>query len=333
MIPRGGYRGSLIPNRQQQANSARVVRPRRDESFQPKSDVYREADGTLVFRIHVPGFVKEEIKVNVVESLSYISVQGEKRRIDNSRLRFNTFHSIPVGYNLSQATTQLDGGIFTIRIPKKKSASVETSPVEREASSSQKSAPRPEEGSTGKPEEGKVTEVKDINPSMGKAENGSTSQKGQDGAPQEARVLVDVAGTNVAEKTERPDSGGGIVDQKAVESQADQKQDKTGKPEKVAGLTLVEVKGNGEKSEGSPVAESGNLNKEGMEKENTEPSGVVPGREENHKSDKYLRITKSENHHSAIGGAHEKKELLINICAAATVIVALGGYIIHNKFG
>ncbi|KAJ4835160.1 hypothetical protein Tsubulata_028748 [Turnera subulata] len=194
MIPRGGYRGALIPNRQQQATRPRCD----DESFQPKSDVYREVDGTLVFRIHVPGFVKEEIKVNVVESLGYISVQGEKERIHNSRLRFNTFHSVPIGYNLSQATTQLDGGIFTIRIPKNKTVSAETSPVGLEASSSQKST-RPVE------------------------ENEPTSQKGQDGAPQEAHVSVDMAGTNVAEKTERADSGGGIVDQKAVQmSQADQ---------------------------------------------------------------------------------------------------------------
>ncbi|CAK7325142.1 unnamed protein product [Dovyalis caffra] len=277
MNPRGDYGGyryggyNPIRGRQPVSSTSQNLQ----STFQPKTE-WKEEDAALVLLLHLPGFVKEQVRILTDESRSYLIVYGERMLEINIRSRFNTGYNIPKNWDLSRMKSELAGGILTIRIPKIIPAVQRASPRELEATTSQESPGAQDTTTTGqlKPEKkveeetppGEETDA----PSSQKATSKSISQKGQDGSSQKTNVL-DNTTKQIDEKAAGHD--GEKVDQNVTEKK--EKNEAYGKPieeEKPEKVVEREEEKNG-KIEESKVAETGVIKKKEEEEKNEAAAG------------------------------------------------------------
>ncbi|KAE8037910.1 hypothetical protein FH972_010462 [Carpinus fangiana] len=89
----------------------------RHEDFQPKSERKEEAAATVIV-IHLPGFVKERIKIAFVQSPRILRVNGERPIQDNRWSRFNEAFPVPENCEVDKIDARFLQGILTITMPK-----------------------------------------------------------------------------------------------------------------------------------------------------------------------------------------------------------------------
>ncbi|KAF5470189.1 hypothetical protein F2P56_010718 [Juglans regia] len=87
------------------------------EDFQPKYEQKQEATEHII-QVHLPGFVKERIKIRYVNSSRTLRIQGERPRQDNRWSRFNQTFSVPENCDVDKIQAKFLSGILTITMPK-----------------------------------------------------------------------------------------------------------------------------------------------------------------------------------------------------------------------
>ncbi|KAG6628786.1 hypothetical protein I3843_14G038200 [Carya illinoinensis] len=115
------------------------------EDFQPKFERKQEATEDTI-EVHLPGFVKESIKITYVNSTRTLRIQGERPRQDNRWSRFNQTFTVPENYDAEKIQGKFLSGILTITIPKKIVARVAPAAEDKTAKGSPsppKSTPQP----------------------------------------------------------------------------------------------------------------------------------------------------------------------------------------------
>ncbi|KAI9157584.1 hypothetical protein LWI28_024701 [Acer negundo] len=89
------------------------------ENFNPRSEWKYEDDATILL-LYLPGFLKERIRTEIIETSGSIKIQGE-RSLGGGRWRtFNQNYTVPNGSDITKINTRFELGILTIVIPKKK---------------------------------------------------------------------------------------------------------------------------------------------------------------------------------------------------------------------
>ncbi|KAH8501980.1 hypothetical protein H0E87_016658 [Populus deltoides] len=105
------------------------------EDFQPKSE-WKEEEGENVLRIHLPDFLKEQLKITYVHSSRIVRVTGERPLSYNKWSRFNQTFPVPQNCEVNKIQGKFHDGILFITMPKatiKQSHPKEEAKVTKEA--------------------------------------------------------------------------------------------------------------------------------------------------------------------------------------------------------
>lgn len=120
--------------------------PRSRSLFVPKTERIEE-DEALILRVHLAGFSEKDIDCRIIAPSHYIRVCSYPAL---KNWHFNTlFESIPEKFNLIEAKTKFDDGIFTIKVPKVVSAEMSAGARALEATARQE-APSTQESDASK---------------------------------------------------------------------------------------------------------------------------------------------------------------------------------------
>ncbi|KAG6763367.1 hypothetical protein POTOM_030781 [Populus tomentosa] len=87
------------------------------ENFQPKSE-WKEEEVENVLRIHLPDFLKEQVKITYVHSSRIVRVTGERPLSYNKWSRFNQTFPVPQNCEVNKIQAKLHDGILSITMPK-----------------------------------------------------------------------------------------------------------------------------------------------------------------------------------------------------------------------
>uniref|UniRef100_A0A6M2F4U1 SHSP domain-containing protein n=1 Tax=Populus davidiana TaxID=266767 RepID=A0A6M2F4U1_9ROSI len=139
------------------------------ENFQPKSE-WKEEEVENVLRIHLPDFLKEQLKITYVHSARIVRVTGERSLSYNKWSRFNQTYPVPQNCEVNKIQGKFHDGILSITMPKatiKQSRSKEEAKGTKEALLPSKDA-LPEKTTTSQVSQKPKTETK--------------AQKGMEGA-------------------------------------------------------------------------------------------------------------------------------------------------------
>jgi HSP20 family molecular chaperone IbpA len=79
--------------------------------------VFVEEDGNYVFEVEMPGFTKEDVKVNI-ESAGHLNLQGKTTR-RGKEVKFGQTYHIPEKADPATADASLKNGIFRLIFKKK----------------------------------------------------------------------------------------------------------------------------------------------------------------------------------------------------------------------
>ncbi|KAK0570416.1 hypothetical protein LWI29_000794 [Acer saccharum] len=95
------------------------------ENFNPRSEWKYENDATILL-LYLPGFVKEQIRTEIIETSGFIKIQGQRPLVGGRWSTFNQNYIIPNGSDSTKINTRFELGILTIVMPKKKSTLITT---------------------------------------------------------------------------------------------------------------------------------------------------------------------------------------------------------------
>ncbi|KAK3228606.1 hypothetical protein Dsin_000487 [Dipteronia sinensis] len=109
---------------------ATVIQPRPSmrptyENFNPRSEWKYEDDATILL-LYLPGFTKEQIRTEIVETSGSIKIQGLRPLAVGRWSSFNQNYIIPNGSDSTKINTRFELGILTIVMPKKKPTLITT---------------------------------------------------------------------------------------------------------------------------------------------------------------------------------------------------------------
>ena len=79
----------------------------------------KETNEDYLIRLEVPGYNKDEIKVEVVEGI--LSIQGEKKENDDIwgvSGNFSKYYTLPESISIDSTSAKIEDGILLITIPK-----------------------------------------------------------------------------------------------------------------------------------------------------------------------------------------------------------------------
>ena len=89
-----------------------------DRSFSRHHEpAFAEEDGNYVFEVEMPGFTKEDVKVNV-DSTGHLNLQGTTKR-RGKEVKFGKTYHIPEKADPATADASLKNGIFRLILKKK----------------------------------------------------------------------------------------------------------------------------------------------------------------------------------------------------------------------
>lgn len=289
--------------------------PRSRSLFVPKTERIEE-DEALTLRVHLAGFSAKDIDCRIIAPSHYIRVCSDPAL---KNWHFNTlFESIPEKFNLIEAKTEFDDGIFTIKVPKIVSAEMSAGARASEATARQE-APSLQESDASKSGSQKsedvaanqqarttnvdkeITDAKDVERVLKGVMTGRVSQKGQDQIPSKANFPLSF--TRKME-IDYQSTVGQVGDQNAIEK------DK----EKSAESVDQEKEGEGKDTERR--AESVDHEKEGEAKdmENATSSS-----------------SKSANDH--VTTVVTERRYVVEKYTIISLIIAIGAYVFYNIHG
>ncbi|XP_030551105.1 inactive protein RESTRICTED TEV MOVEMENT 2-like [Rhodamnia argentea] len=118
------------------------------EDIEPKSAEWKEEKSAHILNVHLPGFVKEQIRVTYDDSSRSFNVQGDRPLGDNRFGRLNKDFAIPDNCKMKDMEGKFQDEVLTITIPKEY-----VSPFfgPKEATTSAQSAPENAPSVTHKP--------------------------------------------------------------------------------------------------------------------------------------------------------------------------------------
>ncbi|KAI3978015.1 hypothetical protein MKX01_032392 [Papaver californicum] len=88
------------------------------EDFQPSTDWTHDLN-CHVLLVDLPGFKKEELKVQVDNSWK-VTITGERKVSENKYCRFKQISDVPKDSDINKISGRFDGGLLFVIIPKKK---------------------------------------------------------------------------------------------------------------------------------------------------------------------------------------------------------------------
>lgn len=286
--------------------------PRSRSLFVPKTERIEE-DEALILRVHLPDLSEKDIDCRIIAPSHYIRVCSDPAL---KNWHFNTlFESIPEKFNLIEAKTEFDDGIFTIKVPKIVSAEMSAGARASEATARQE-APSLQESDASKSGSQKsedvaanqqarttnvdkeITEAKDVEGVIKGAMNGRVSQKGQDQIPSKANFPLSF--TRKME-IDYQSTVGQVGDQNAIEK------DK----EKSAESVDEEKEGEGKDTERR--AESVDHEKEGEAKD----------------MENATSSSKSANETTVV----TERRYVVEKYTIISLIIAIGAYVFYNIHG
>ncbi|KDP34266.1 hypothetical protein JCGZ_12835 [Jatropha curcas] len=323
--------GVYIPSRRQ-------VPPISYETFEPKSEM-KEQDGALLVLVHLPGFIKEQIRSTKDELTRHIRVYGERVLPNRRRIRFNTGFTIPQYYDLNKLKTNFEAGILTITIPKIPSLEQEPKQQPQEKDETKEiAASRTQEATSqkGQNEIDKKDVIKDDNKEKisDKTEVKKTLME-KEIIPKEegSKQAMDLGLKNIVED----DNKEKISEKNEVEKTL-MKEEKTPKKEEVSekatdvGLKDVVKDDNKEKiiqKNGSPNEVEKTLikqeiisNQNSIRREEVSNKGMDVGKEN----------IGSASDSSDRKGVDDERQLMVNTLVAILVIVTIGANIFYTTF-
>ncbi|KAL5568708.1 hypothetical protein UlMin_025283 [Ulmus minor] len=106
----------------QSAGRAPAIRPRQSnhpvyEDFQPRTETKDEEAARIIF-FHLPGFVKEQIRITSEHASGNIRVHGQRSLGNYKWSRFNKLEPVPHNCNVNKIHAKFHNGILTITMPK-----------------------------------------------------------------------------------------------------------------------------------------------------------------------------------------------------------------------
>ncbi|KAL0008220.1 hypothetical protein SO802_009722 [Lithocarpus litseifolius] len=113
------------------------------ENFKPISE-RKEDEGSTILLVHLPGFVKDRIRIMYLKNTRMVRVHGERPLEDNRWSRFNETFPVPENCDVDKIHGNFYQGILTITMPKQVIAKV--GPSKEQAKATQK-APHPPKSS------------------------------------------------------------------------------------------------------------------------------------------------------------------------------------------
>lgn len=106
-----------------------IVGGRLYEQFKPMSE-WRQEDDHDTLLVYLPGFQKEYIKVTA-EDVNTVRVRGERLVAENKWSRFQEDFRVPENCDIRGIRARFDGGILTITMPRKITATATTTTAPR----------------------------------------------------------------------------------------------------------------------------------------------------------------------------------------------------------
>lgn len=91
--------------------------PLLDEIERTYNPAFTEEDGDYIFEVEMPGFTKDDVKVNV-DAAGHLNIQGKTTR-RGKELKFGQAYHIPDKADPSTADASLKDGIFRLTFKKK----------------------------------------------------------------------------------------------------------------------------------------------------------------------------------------------------------------------
>lgn len=271
------------------------------ESFQPMSERQEEEEATIIL-VHLPGFVKERIRITFVNSSRTVRVQGERPVGENRWSRFNETFPVPENCVSDKIQGKFHQGILTITMPKQVIARVGP---RKKAITTQRAPSPPKSSAQPKPQ--KVQEEIQIPPPKPTSTTGVEKQK-EEKAVMEPKVQKDVEDVPPkATSTATTGSKQRLVDiaqsQRAEKVTTEQKAQEGQDVTRPKANYIVVQKGIDKKE----TNEGNEKPKETKEAEKAVEKNVVKGKERDERSTK-LGIGESSTASKVSWEAMEKKE-------------------------
>ncbi|KAB2614347.1 inactive protein RESTRICTED TEV MOVEMENT 2 [Pyrus ussuriensis x Pyrus communis] len=113
------------------------------EDFQPRFELKEEQEAYIVL-VHLPGFVKEQVRITIEHNPNVIRVHGQRPLGNNKSSRFNQTFPIQENCDVSKIDAKFNDGILTITIPKPViTQTAATKPVQEPPPKTAATAPKP----------------------------------------------------------------------------------------------------------------------------------------------------------------------------------------------
>lgn len=109
------------------------------EDFKPTSE-WKHEDGADIILYHLPGFAKEQIRI-IAESKGILRVRGERLVTSNRWSRFQEEVVVPKDCNMSEIRAKFEGGILRIMMPKKAITTDKKNPIDERSSTTSNEPP------------------------------------------------------------------------------------------------------------------------------------------------------------------------------------------------
>ncbi|XP_015902986.3 inactive protein RESTRICTED TEV MOVEMENT 2-like [Ziziphus jujuba] len=307
------------------------------EDFQPMSET-KDEEGAQIVTFHLPGFLKEQIKLTAVHYPRIIRVQGERPLGNNKWRRFTKTVPIPQNCEVNKVHSKISNGVLTVFLPKKeittktsqpaaeKPKTTEATPSTSKASRTPRSSPPKTVADSDQQKAQKLQDDEkqkddqgNINASLiGPQKVGVVEQrvaKGQEDLPPK--------GVSDAENYGKQSN-----DQKTIDHPLKNVVEKIDEKAKVQNSYLQE-KERMKKSKESSTADISAVPKKVIEKEEEKEKKSV-GTSTKEKQIKELLETSIKKDE---GEKDEERKTLINIGGAVLVLVSFGVYVSYSLFG
>ncbi|KAI6670029.1 hypothetical protein NL676_004914 [Syzygium grande] len=253
------------------------------EDVEPKSAEWKEEKTAHILKVHLPGFVKEQIRVTYDENSRSFNVQGDHPLGNNRFGHLNVDFTVPDNCKMKDMQGKFQDEVLTITIPKEY---VSQFFVPKETTTSAQSPPEKPPSIAQKPPV--ISEPPKVPPQMPPPETAFSSATKKPERQPDFEKLTSPNG----------EPTGKSLDRKAAERPGEK------------------VPGNGKETSDVP---STSLEKEMKRANDTDVAGESKsGADDARKKKRDAKAGEAE------------KQLLVNVCVTALVLVAFGAYVGYN---
>ncbi|KAL1558854.1 protein RESTRICTED TEV MOVEMENT 2 [Salvia divinorum] len=259
------------------------------EDFKPESE-WQQDDESHILNIHLPGFMKEQIKVSM-EGRNTIRVRGKRLVGGNKWSRFLDDFQVPENSEMNSARAKFHGGILSVTVQREKFGKEDALPTQKQPS----------------PQKERDVNLENIVSQTEKKESSDRDAHDRDG-DQRGRSFTPMRST------------GNINSKNEVKNESSETKENHIPSERPDDKTKEKVHKESMRSSELPEAKTKKLEKNG--------ATDIPEKHTDNRE--LYGASKMQKHKKEMKWPNEERQLLVNMGTAMLLIVALTAYITYN---